>query len=208
MLLLQREGEESRGCLWRFGRPHRGSAVRLALGPRRFSCSPLLKTHQLGEQNSHRDNRGPPSFPVALRRLRNVECPEDLSAHLVVLFALIPVYRRIELQAEGRGQHGSRKIFGILAGPLLSLSIGMVFRQVSVGRFFGGLRNADGSGNEPVRFIGRVLSHNGEGEHAGYEQLHPLGGWQTLAARWKNAGDADEIAPLDPGIAECQLEGM
>src|SRR3990172_2585485 len=87
------------------------------------------------------------------RRLGYIGGPDDLIADPVDLFLLIPPLVFIKLYTQGRGEHGRGKVFCIVSGDLVSLTVGVVLTQVAVGVFICGDGTSYRSGDQAVRLV-------------------------------------------------------
>src|SRR3990167_5084351 len=95
------------------------------------------------EEDRHRNHRCP-SISLPSRGMRNMERPNDLAGKPEGLAPRVPRLLGVELQPEGGGEHGGRKVFGIVAGCFVGLPVRMVFREITVLPISCGNGNADG----------------------------------------------------------------
>jgi hypothetical protein len=82
----------------------------------------------------------------------------------------------------------------------------VVLAQIAVGIAVGGNSNADGSGEQPVRFMGGIFRNHGEDHLSVMQKLQSLRAGDQLAIGWKNGGDPDQILRSDTGVAQGQFE--
>src|SRR5579863_1122797 len=82
----------------------------------------------------------------------------------------------------------------------------MVFGEVSVHRFVGGQSKAYARGDQPMRFARLILADDGERDLAGLEVLQSFAPRDQFAGRWKNRGDAHNVACGDAGVTQGKLK--
>jgi len=143
---------------------------------------------------------------ISNSRLGDVADANDFAAEFVNLFFFVPTGVLVELHAQRRGQHRRRHFLGKIARGGIVHAISVQFAQITVGILFGGLGHADGSGNETVGFIGRATGHDRKGDLAGLQELFPLFAGDDPTSRRQDAGNVNQVAHLDAGIAQRQLE--
>ncbi len=139
--------------------------------------------------------------------LRDIERLDDFARHFVDVLALVPSGVRVEVDAERRGEHGCRKVFGIFARFFFVLAKRMMFRKVAVLRGQV-LRqgNADRRCDKPIWLVGRRARHHAECNLAGRKQLQALFGRNAFAACWENARHRNKVALFDFGVAQGKLK--
>ena len=132
---------------------------------------------------------------------------DDLAARLVDLLPLLPCTVGVELDPERGREHGRREILGVLARDLLRLAEGVVFGEVAVGVVLAGEGLPDRGGDEPVRFVRLVPCHDTVDDLSCLDLAEPLLARDLLRLGREDRGDVDQVAPLDPGITQRELEG-
>src|SRR5438128_10690971 len=75
----------------------------------------------LSDEHRRRDDRGPQTFLVADRALRDVLGANDLVREPVHFLLLVPALVRIEVETEGGRQHFRRELLRVIAGDVLAL---------------------------------------------------------------------------------------
>ena len=177
-------------------------------GRGRISDQVLSADQRLSEDEDGDGDDG--GIPVRLNDagLRDVPGADDLSADLEDLLFFVPALVDIEIDAEGRGQHGGGQILRIIPRLALGLAEGVVFADVAVGPLVGGDGAPHGGGQQPPRLIAAAAAQNAIGDGAGVQLFEAPGPGNHLAAGRHDARYLDQVAFFDAGVPERQFEGM
>ena len=158
-------------------------------------------------EHGGRDHRGPQAIFAACRRLRDVLRVDDAVGQPPYLALLVPARVRIEVQAEGRGQHLGRQILGVVARGILVLAEAVGARKGS--RYSVSSRGiATPTVAATCRRGSRVaLSDITTNVTApGLSRRRPSFLARILQPGWEDARHADQVAGGDPRRPQRQLE--
>src|SRR3990172_2272217 len=137
---------------------------------------------------------------LADSRLGYVGCLYYLVAYLVYLFFLVPSEIFVELDAQGRGEHGGRQVLGVIAGHAVALPVGVVFGKIAVEIFIDRYGAADRGRDKTSVLVAGNPAHDAKKYLPGLQQLYPVGPWYRLASGRKYAGYAHEVILLYVGV--------
>src|SRR5690242_4944631 len=193
------------------GQPKQGRSNNKApKEPRGHHCSPpeqvLWGLVVFANEDGCAQHRGPKAALVANGRLRDVHSADDFIRDAVNLFFLIERQVRVELHVQCGGEHFRGQLFGVFSGHFFRFTKRVVLGEISVHGFVAWQGEPDAGGDESVRLSRRILADNGKCHLAGLEMLQPFASGNQFAIRWKDGGNADNVAGGDACVAQGQLK--